>query len=100
MKRESDKFITIVRSTKLLFQQLIEQGDSKSAMCKDQPNSTINQRSNQHLWNTAQQQNAHSPQVPTEHLPRQTTSWNTNQTSTHLKEFKLYKMCLITTKSN
>ena len=43
MKRESDKFITIVRSTKLLFQQLIEQGDSKSAMCKDQPNSTINQ---------------------------------------------------------
>lgn len=43
MKRETDKFLTIVRSIKLLFQQLIEQGDSKSAMCKDQPNSTINQ---------------------------------------------------------
>lgn len=71
MKRETDKFIIIARSIKLLLQQLIEQEIANQQMYKDQPNSTINQDLI-NIQNTAQQQNTHSPPVPTEHLPRQT----------------------------
>ena len=42
---------------------------------------------------TQQQENTHSFQMFLEHIARQTLSWAIRQTSTNIKELKLYRVC-------